>query len=467
VTVFAHVHLTERMSLMSAPAGPVLFSCISRTGQLNPILAIAAELSRHAVPDLWFASYVDSRSKIEAASTRTQINFVSLDPRNPTGIKWGESDLEMMQCSGPMSTDGIMALLKKTINSPPEWRISAYRNMLDVIDRIQPSLMVIDTLNPSSMDAAMTRDVPFIVTVPALPSCALRLPWDYPSPITNLPRKMNFSQYFSNIFFKFRLRAAILAHTPVISFTKKCKSIGIKNPSANPYVYTDAAAMVLTSSVFGLEYEFPLSPRVRLIGAFLPPEPDNHRIEDPDLSRWLDDNTSVVYLGFGTLMRLPPAQMAALLVAVRRLGPEHKFLWKLSKSQQELLPPTSLPDNLRVESWIPSQLGVLAHPHVRAFVTHGGANGFHESIYYGKPVLVMPAWLDCYAIARRAIDSGVGLAIDHPATVTSDEVATKITRILTEDSFRQRAEYWAQRLREAGGVARAADLILELKAELS
>jgi polyene glycosyltransferase len=159
--------------------------------------------------------------------------------------------------------------------------------------------------------------------------------------------------------------------------------------------------------------------------------------------------------------------MAALLVAVRQLGPEHKFLWKLSKSQQELLPPTSLPDNLRVESWIPSQLGVLAHPHVRAFVTHGGANGFHESIYYGKPVLVMPAWLDCYAIARRAIDSGVGLAIDRPATVTGDEVATKIMRILTEDSFRQRAEYWAQSLREAGGVARAADLILELKAELS
>ena len=278
---------------------------------------------------------------------------------------------------------------------------------------------------------------------------------------------MNFYQHLSNVLFKFRLRAAILARTPVISYVKKCKSVGIKNPSANSGIYTDAAAMVLTSSVFGLEYEFPLSPRVRLIGAFLPPGPDNHRVEDPDLSRWLDDNTSVVYLGFGTLMRLSRTQIAALLAAVRRLGPEHKFLWKLSKSRQELLPPTSLPDNLRVESWIPSQLGVLAHPHVRAFVTHGGANGFHESIYYGKPVLVMPAWLDCYAIARRAIDSGVGLAIDRPATVTGDEAATKIMRILTEDSFRQRAEHWAQRLREAGGVARAADLILELKAELS
>jgi polyene glycosyltransferase len=173
---------------MSAPAGPVLFSCISHAGQLNPILATAAELSRRAVPELWFASYVDARAKIEAASMRTQINFIPLDPKNPNGIKWDEGDLRMMQ-RGPMSTDGFTASLKK-VTSSAEWRVSAYRNMLDVIDHIRPGLMVIDTLNPSSMDAAMTRGVPLVVTVPALPSCALRLPWDYPSPITDLPRRM-------------------------------------------------------------------------------------------------------------------------------------------------------------------------------------------------------------------------------------------------------------------------------------
>lgn len=445
---------------MSSLAGPILFSCISQAGQLNPLLAIATELSRRAVADLWFASYADSRPKIEAASRRTQINFIPLDPKNSTGVKWDEGDLVLQR--GPMRTVGYLAPAKKVVNSP-EWRIREYRNMLDVIDRIRPGLMIIDILNPSALDAATTRGVPFVVTVPTLPSCALRLPWNYPSPLTDLPRRMNFFRYLSSVLFKFRLRAVILACTPVISFVRKCESIGIKNPSANPHVYTDAAAMVLTSSVFGLEYEFPVSPKVRLIGAFLSPESDSQRIEDSELSRWLDDNTSVVYLGFGTLLRLSRAQVAALLLAVRGLGAEHKFLWKLSKSQQELLSPTPLPDNLRVESWIPSQPGVLAHPHVRAFVTHGGANGFHESIYYGKPVLVMPAWSDCYAIARRAVDSGVGLVIDRPATVTGDEVATKIMRILTEDSFRQRAEYWAQRLREAGGVARAADLILELR----
>jgi len=45
------------------------------------------------------------------------------------------------------------------------------------------------------------------------------------------------------------------------------------------------------------------------------------------------------------------------------LGPNHHILWKLPNARQAL-PPTGelLPTNLRIEHWIPSQLGVLAHP---------------------------------------------------------------------------------------------------------
>jgi polyene glycosyltransferase len=46
---------------------------------------------------------------------------------------------------------------------------------------------------------------------------------------------------------------------------------------------------------------------------------------------------------------------------------------------------------------------------VRIFVTHGGGNGFHEGIYFEKPLLVMPFWLACFYFAVRAVDGGVGL----------------------------------------------------------
>ena len=63
---------------------------------------------------------------------------------------------------------------------------------------------------------------------------------------------------------------------------------------------------------------------------------------------------------------------------------------------------------------MPSQLDVLAHPNVTAFVTHGGGNGFHEGLYFGKPMVVRPLWGDCHDVAVRGKDKGVSLTLDPP-----------------------------------------------------
>ncbi|MDI5941500.1 glycosyltransferase, partial [Micromonospora sp. DH15] len=140
-----------------------------------------------------------------------------------------------------------------------------------------------------------------------------------------------------------------------------------------------------------------------------------------------------------------------------------QVLWKLPAGQRHRLP-GPLPPHVRVEEWIPSQLDVLAHPNVRAFVCHGGANGFHEGVHFGQPMLMTPFWLDCYDIAARAVDAGVGLALDRPPHVDAGEVAAKLRRLLTEESFRERSRHWGEQCRRAGGVGRAADLVLKLAA---
>jgi len=40
--------------------------------------------------------------------------------------------------------------------------------------------------------------------------------------------------------------------------------------------------------------------------------------------------------------------------------------------------------------------------------------------------------------------------------------ARELKRLLTESSFQERAQYWGEQLRKAGGVNRAADLILTM-----
>jgi len=48
------------------------------------------------------------------------------------------------------------------------------------------------------------------------------------------------------------------------------------------------------------------------------------------------------------------------------------------------------------------------------------------------------------------------------ASFTADELAAKLKRLLAESSFHERTLYWGEQLRKAGGVSRAADLILTI-----
>ena len=56
-----------------------------------------------------------------------------------------------------------------------------------------------------------------------------------------------------------------------------------------------------------------------------------------------------------------------------------------------------------------NQKAILAHPAVKMFVTHGGLSSLHESIYYGKPMLVIPLFGDQFLNAISIEDAGLGI----------------------------------------------------------
>ena len=218
---------------------------------------------------------------------------------------------------------------------------------------------------------------------------------------------------------------------------------------------------MVCSSIAELDYPFDLPEKLNLVGAVLPPLPEAP--DGDEVSKWLDEQSSVVYMGFGTITRLTREEVGALVEVARRMSATHQFLWKLPKEQQHLLPADgSLPANLRVESWVPSQLDVLAHPHVSAFFSHGGGNAYHEGVYFGKPQVVRPLWVDCFDQAVRGRDLGISLTLDKPHTVDPDDVVDKLTRVTAEPSFREEAERLGALQREAGGRETAADLVTGL-----
>ncbi len=44
---------------------------------------------------------------------------------------------------------------------------------------------------------------------------------------------------------------------------------------------------------------------------------------------------------------------------------------------------------------------IAAHPHVKAFITHGGYNSVTEAVYLGVPLIVMPLFDDQYQNSVR------------------------------------------------------------------
>ncbi|MER6176814.1 glycosyltransferase [Streptosporangium sp. NPDC001681] len=441
---------------------PLLFVSNPGAGVFNPLCVIAAELARRGTEDLWFATDESCRADIEKISEGSGVRFASLgetDPRH-SPADW---DDEMYRLATQRSRwKAHHAVVRRGFD--PSSGEKKYLALDALVEELKPALMVFDSVNPLALIIALKRKIPFVLSSPFLPSNLLitRTPRGFPMLHTGLPLNMSFQQRVHNTVFKLRAGLMFL-HPTMLRLALKSASyarmLQLPREALRPSSKIDCADAVLCYSVFGLEYPFPLPDRFHMLGAIIPPLPEAP--DDGDLSRWLDANPSVVYIGLGTITRLTRHEVHALVEVARRLDGRHTVLWKLPAEQQHLLPPRDeLPPNLRIESWVPSQLDVLAHPNVRLFFNHGGANAFHEGLYFGKPQIIRPLWVDCYDQAVRGVDSGVSLTVDDPQTIDVDDVVGKITQLLNNPAFRERAEFFAKVQREAGGTRAAADLIL-------
>ncbi|MFR9727674.1 glycosyltransferase [Saccharopolyspora sp. MS10] len=459
---------------MDSTRRPILFVSYPESGLLNPLLVLAAELSRRGVADLHFATDDNRRAEVAALQVDTPVEFVPLGPVVPemSAVTWDdETYAEVTQRS---RFKAHRAVIRHTFS--PEARIEKYRALEAAVEEIRPALMVVESMCSYGYELAITKGIPFVLGVPFMPSNVLtsHVPFaksytgpDFPVPHSGLPHPMSLAQRIANRVFKFRTLGMFLTRELRERAARDQRirdELGIAEEAGGFMSRVEHAEMVLCYSVPELDYPFPAPPHLRLVGTMVPPLPQAP--DDGGLSAWLDERDSVVYMGFGTITRLTAEQVRALLEVVRRLGERGTHvLWKLPAEQQHLLPPVAeLPANLRVEAWLPSQLDVLAHPHVRLFFTHAGGNGFHEGLHFGTPLVVRPLWVDCDDQAVRGRDLGVSLTLDRPETIDVDDVLDKLTRVLDDPSFRDRAELSGKLLREAGGRERAAELLLALPA---
>jgi len=117
-----------------------------------------------------------------------------------------------------------------------------------------------------------------------------------------------------------------------------------------------------------------------------------------------------------------------------------------------------VPDNVLVRPFVP-QLRLL--PHVHAVVCHAGHNTVCETLSHGLPLVVLPIKDDQPVVAQQVADAGAGIRLKF-GRVQPAELRAAVHRVLEEPSFREAAAHIQRSFHEAGGAARAADLLGEL-----
>eukprot|EP00405_Crypthecodinium_cohnii_P020858 CAMPEP_0206464100 /NCGR_PEP_ID=MMETSP0324_2-20121206/27011_1 /ASSEMBLY_ACC=CAM_ASM_000836 /TAXON_ID=2866 /ORGANISM="Crypthecodinium cohnii, Strain Seligo" /LENGTH=483 /DNA_ID=CAMNT_0053936659 /DNA_START=112 /DNA_END=1560 /DNA_ORIENTATION=+ len=221
-------------------------------------------------------------------------------------------------------------------------------------------------------------------------------------------------------------------------------------PDGDPRIWWNR--LVLINSFAGFDYPMYLPPLVQYTG----PVQDLSRLEpfSTELEAFLEETPEgvpIVYVSFGTVAYLSEERVAAM--AQTMSSDKYRVIWALPKNQQAGLP-KKIPDSMFVSHWIPGPR-TMAHPKVKAFVSHCGGNSAVEAMAWGVPIVGYPQFGDQPTNCFRIQDAGAG----RTRPVGSWVQAEDIEEVLSTPSYAEHAERLSRIYQTTGGVKKAADLL--------
>ena len=84
---------------------------------------------------------------------------------------------------------------------------------------------------------------------------------------------------------------------------------------------------------------------------------------------------------------------------------------------------------------------------MKLFITHGGFKSYAEAAYHGKPMIVLPVFVDQFHNAAAIQDKGLGIRMEMPS-FTPEELVYNIERIITDPVYLDRSKQFATLLRD-------------------
>jgi polyene glycosyltransferase len=420
-----------------------LFTAVPLVGHINPLLNQALEFQRRG----WRVAFAGARElAVHVSSEAPQVPFIDLGPIGPLADR-----LRADQAAASAHHDFALGTLGIVRGLGDLWPMM-FEGLVAAIDRDRPDVMVVDLFTAAGLCAAEHRGIPFVINnADVLGAISVRvLP-----PADHLP--LLFSGASRNAVPWWQPGLAPLIRW--IAATGASWTVGRdlnRHRRARGLAPVDIherlrGRPIIVDGVFGLEYERPLPDEIVMAGPMLPsPLP----VLPPDIAQWLDDGPPVVYANLGTLAVASDRQLQVMADALADEG--RRALWILRDDHARRLP--RVPANVRIMSWGPPPLAVLAHRNVMAFLTHCGINSVYEAIVAGTPIVGIPMFADQRDMAVMAADAGAGVWFDR-RQLSAESVRTGIERVMTEARFKDSLAPLQHAIALAGGTARAADVI--------
>jgi predicted CoA-binding protein len=246
-----------------------------------------------------------------------------------------------------------------------------------------------------------------------------------PNLLTRYTGHMNFWQRLTNSFYD---TYSILYYKWVM--LPKHRELVRKYIPGEPDLYTfltNGSLLLINCHVSSYE-PIPQVPNAIEIGGLHIDEP--RKLPD-DLQKFLDDSVDgVVLFSMGSNLKssaLPQIKRDAILKAFSKL--KQNVLWKWETDE---LP--GQPKNVKLMKWLP-QSDVLAHPNIKAFITHGGLFSTMESIYRGIPVIGIPVFADQKMNMATAVSHGYAELVPLQA-LTEENLSSALNQILNNPRYK-------------------------------
>ncbi|XP_059480683.1 UDP-glucosyltransferase 2-like [Neocloeon triangulifer] len=162
-----------------------------------------------------------------------------------------------------------------------------------------------------------------------------------------------------------------------------------------------------------------------------------------DLQEYMDGaKDGVIYFSMGSVIQgseFPKEKLQVILDAFKELPQRIIFKW-----ETENMP--GKPSNVKIGKWLPQQ-AILAHPNLKAFITHGGLLSTQEATYHGVPLVGIPFFGDQKLNIAKSSRLGYAVGLDFQ-TLDKQSVLAAIKTVTGFPSFSKKAKELSKVVRD-------------------